>query len=80
MTTDEVLARLTPVFRDVFDDDAIVLAPGTSARDIDGWDSFANVRLMVSIETELRIRFDVGEFEGFRNVGELAAGIQGRLR
>jgi acyl carrier protein len=48
MTDSEILAKLTPVFRDVFDDDRIVLRPEMSARDVDRWDSVANIRLMVS--------------------------------
>lgn len=76
----DCLTKLTPVFRDVFDDDSITLSAETTARDIDGWDSVANIRLMVAIESEFGIKFDVGEFQEFRNVGELAAGVQQRMR
>lgn len=75
MTSNEVLAKLTRVFQDVFDDDRIVLSPEMTARDVDGWDSVANIRLMVSIEDEFKIKFSVGEFQEFRNVGDLAAGL-----
>lgn len=75
MTSDEVLAKLTPVFRDVFDNDRLALAPEMSARDVEGWDSVANIRLMVSIEDEFEIKFSVGEFQEFRNVGDLVAGV-----
>jgi acyl carrier protein len=76
MTHGEVLAKLNKVFREVFDDDDINLSPGLTARDIDGWDSQANIRLMVSIEDEFGIRFTVGEFQDYRNVGDLIAGIE----
>jgi acyl carrier protein len=79
MTIQTYLAKLTPIFQDVFDDDSIVLREDTSARDIDGWDSVANIRLMVAIEGELGIKFDVGEFQEFRTVGDLANGVQRRL-
>ncbi len=75
MTSNAVLAKLTPVFREVFDNDSIVLSPEMTARDVDGWDSVANIRLMVSIEDEFNIKFSVGEFQEFRNVGDLAAGL-----
>jgi acyl carrier protein len=75
MTADEVLMKLTAIFRDVFDDDRIALAPGMTARDVDGWDSVANIRLMVTIEDEFRIKFEIGDFQDFRNVGDLAAGV-----
>jgi acyl carrier protein len=79
MDTEEILAKLTPVFRDVFDNDRIALAPEMTARDVDGWDSLANIRLMITIEEEFRVKFDVGEFQEYRNVGDLAAGVKRRL-
>lgn len=79
MKTEEILAKLVPVFRDVFDNDRIALTPETTARDVDGWDSLANIRLMITIEEKFRIKFDVGEFQEYRNVGDLAAGVKRRL-
>ena len=79
MDADEITRRLTQVFREVFDEDGIVLTPGTSAADVDGWDSVANIRLMVSVEEEFRLRFDVGEFQDYRDVGDLLAGVARRV-
>lgn len=79
MGNDEITRRLQNVFREVFDDDAITLNDTTTAADVDGWDSVANIRLMVSIEEEFRLRFDVGEFQEYRNVGDLMAGIARRV-
>ena len=75
MGADDIAHRLQDVFREVFDDDDIALSANTTAADVDGWDSVANIRLMVSVEEAFRIRFDVGEFQEYRNVGELIAGI-----
>jgi acyl carrier protein len=77
---DDVVRRLQAVFREVFDDDRIALDAGMTAADVEGWDSVANIRLMVSIEEVFRIRFDVGEFQEYRNVGELVAAIAHRTR
>jgi len=79
MNTEEILAKLTPVFRDVLDNDRITLAPEMTARDVEGWDSLANIRLMITIEEEFRVKFDVGEFQEYRKVGDLAAGVKRRL-
>lgn len=70
-----VLTRLGPVFQDVFDRSDIPLTLKTRASDVDGWDSIANLRLMIAIEGEFGIKFDVGEFQEYRNVGDLVAGI-----
>ncbi len=75
MGPDDVIQRLQTVFHEVFEDDAIVLRDTTTAADIDGWDSVANIRLMVSIEEAFHLRFDVGEFQDYHNVGDLIAAL-----
>jgi len=71
--------ELQEIFRDLFDDDDIVLTDSTSAADIRGWDSLKNVKLIVQIEKKFKIRFSTGEVVGLKNVGELLALIE-RLR
>ncbi len=39
MSREEVFERLNEVFRDVFDEEDITVDEGTTAEDIDGWDS-----------------------------------------
>jgi acyl carrier protein len=78
MTSEQIFNRLTEVFRDVFDDGRIVINPNTTARDVDGWNSLANIRLMIAVEEEFHIKFDVGEFQEFRKVGDLAATVAKR--
>jgi acyl carrier protein len=46
----DIYAKLTTAFHEVFDDDGIVLSANTSAGDVIGWDSFAHIRLMLTIE------------------------------
>ena len=49
MTREEVYIRLNEVFRDVLDDDTIVLNDQTVADDVDGWDSFEHINLLVAV-------------------------------
>jgi acyl carrier protein len=79
MTETEILLGLTQVFRDVFDDDNIVLTPETTAADIDGWDSQAHVNLIVAAEVRFGIRFRTAELESLHNVGQFAQLILARL-
>jgi acyl carrier protein len=79
MTDAQILAALTQVFRDVFDDDDIVLNPEMAADDIDGWDSQAHVILIVAAEVRFGIRFLTAELESLRNVGQFAQLIQSKL-
>ena len=70
--SDETLDTLTELLRDVLDDDEIVLTPETTARDVPGWDSLANVRLILAVEARYNTRFAAAEVARLRNVGELA--------
>lgn len=67
-----IIERLTPIFRDVLDDDDLVITPATKAEDVDGWDSLAHIRLVVSIEKALGMRFTAEEVSSLQNVGDLA--------
>ena len=69
MTT---LEQLTPIFRQVFDDDEIVLTRDTTADDIDAWDSLSHMNLIMAVETTFKVRFALGELQTLKNVGMLA--------
>ena len=61
--TEDTYAQLTDVFRDVFDDDALVIGPDTTADDVPGWDSQAHISLVVATEMRFGIRFRTAELE-----------------
>lgn len=65
---DEILPNLTQLFRDVFDDQNIVLRPETTADDIAGWDSMSQVRLAVEIERRFGIKIKSAKMEELRSV------------
>jgi acyl carrier protein len=75
MTDNDVYERLNRIFRDVLDDDSIVLRSDMSAKDVDGWDSMANVQLMLGVEREFGIHLSAGQIQALQNVGDLAATI-----
>ncbi|MBP3228389.1 MAG: acyl carrier protein [Bacteroidaceae bacterium] len=79
MPTPDIYSRLTAVFRDVFDDDALTLTPATSAADIDEWDSLSHVQLIVAVEQEFGLRFTSREILRWQNVGEMAEAIAAKL-
>jgi acyl carrier protein len=49
------------------------------ARTVPGWDSVANIRLMLGVEEEYGFRFELDEYSEFRNVGDLVSGIRRRI-
>ncbi len=79
MTTEEITSRVTGIFKDVLDDDSIVLRRETTAHDVEGWDSLSHINLIVAIEKEFKIKFDLMELKPLQNVGELFDVIQRKI-
>jgi len=75
----KIYARLNEIFRDIFDDDDIVLTPDTTAADIPEWDSFNHVNISVACEVAFGIKFKAAELEELKNVGELVRVITAKL-
>ena len=71
MTREEVFERLNNVFRDVLDDDTIELHEETVADDVDGWDSFEHINLVVAVEEEFSFKIPMGKVITMKNVGEM---------
>ena len=71
MTREEVYERLTGVFREVFDDDSIEINDETTANDIDDWDSFEHINLVVAVESEFSFKIPMGKVVTMKNVGEM---------
>jgi acyl carrier protein len=62
--------RLQLVFRQVFDDDSIVLRDENSAADFEDWDSLQHINLIVAVEKELGIRFATAEISQLKEPGQ----------
>ena len=76
MTDNEVLDRLQPIFRDVLDDESLVITPSSNATNTPHWDSLSHVNLIVSVQSEFKVKFALGELQDLKNVGDLVALIQ----
>jgi acyl carrier protein len=63
--------RLQELFREVFNDDGLILTDETTAEDISGWDSVAHINLMFSIEQAFGVQFSGNQLAELRNIGKL---------
>lgn len=72
MTREEVFERLNKVFQEVFDDETIKVNDSTTSEDIDDWDSFEHINLIVAVEEEFAIKIPMGKIVTMKNVGEMA--------
>ena len=80
MTREEVYANLNEVFQDVFDDKDITVNDLTTADDIEDWDSLEHINLVVAVEKKYNIKFNMGEVNRFKNVGEMVDIIMTRIK
>lgn len=72
MALDPIFSDLTNILRDVFDDDTIVATPELTANDVDGWDSFAHLRVIAAVEKHFKVSFSASQITSMKNVGEFA--------
>lgn len=79
MSREEVFEKLTKIFQEYFDDDAIELNEETTADDIEDWDSLEHINLIVTIEKQFNMKFSMGEVTTMKNVGEMVTIIMDRI-
>ena len=79
MTHNEIMEKVQRIFREVFDDDTLVIEDSTNSSDIEDWDSLEHITLVVSIEKEFGLKFDLKEVNELANVGEMVDLIASKL-
>ena len=71
MKKSEILIQLNELFKEVLDNESIVLNGKTSMDTLDDWDSLTHVQLILSIEKKFNICFTSVEIQECRNVSLL---------
>lgn len=79
MERKEIFEKLTEIFRDVMDNDEIVLEENTTAEDIEEWDSLAHVQLIEKIEEVFGLKFSAKEMMSWEDVGEFVDSIEEKI-
>lgn len=67
---EQVFEELTTVFRDVFDNDQIVINDTMTAKDLAQWDSLNHINLVISVEQRFAVKFLTAEIARLQNVGQ----------
>jgi acyl carrier protein len=71
MQTDEIKSRLTPIFRQVFSDDALVIGETMTADDVPRWDSLSHINMITAVEKAFGVKFSIKDVRSMKNVGGL---------
>ena len=73
------MEKVQTIFRDVFDDDTLIITDSTNSSDIEDWDSLEHITLVVSMEKEFSLSFDLKEVNKLANVGEMVDLLASKL-
>jgi acyl carrier protein len=71
MTNEEILDKLQGVFRNIFDDDSIVLTAATTADDIEEWDSLNQIKIILACEQVFKTKLNARKINTLENVGQM---------
>ena len=70
ITDEEIVGRLTPIFRDVLNP-RVVVTNNLNASHVPEWDSLNHISLVVAIEAEFNVEFTTDELVQMATVGDL---------
>lgn len=79
MEPDKILEKITPIFREVFNDYEFEVNMSLSSEDIDEWSSLSQTILLAEIESAFGIKFKLREVATMNNVKNIVSLIAAKL-
>ena len=76
MKDDQLWAKLNEVFQNVFRQPALLVKAETTTWDVPGWDSITHLQLILKVEQEFKLQFELHEIASLETVGDLYAAIE----
>lgn len=74
-----VLKDMQEIFREIFDDEVLLITKETTAKDIEDWDSLAQMNLIIAMEKHFKVKFKIDEIVELKKVGDLEVLINAKL-
>ena len=72
MTSIDIYQGLSEIFSDIFMRDDITLSPGLTANQVEGWDSFKQIEIIMAAEERFNVKFSSRELDDLGNLGRFA--------
>ena len=79
MDIESITEKLTKIFKNIFNDESIILSNETSAKDIGSWDSLSHMLMITEVENEFSVKFKLREINKLKNVGTLIELIESKM-
>jgi len=77
---DAIIDQLTAIFRNVFNDETLVLNNEMTAGDVASWDSLTHMLMITEVEKTFSIKFKLREINKLNNVGVLIDLIKSKMK
>ncbi len=71
MTKNDIFDKVHEIFKDIFEDEDLLITNDTSSDSIEDWDSLNHINLVSAIEQEFKIKFTLNEIFALKNVGDM---------
>jgi acyl carrier protein len=71
MTSQDLFEGIQAVFQTVFEEPALQITPTMTAEDVEGWDSFAHINLIMALEIKFGVKFRLAELQELNCVGDM---------
>ena len=79
MTRNEIIERLTPVARKIFQKEDLVLTDDMSAQTEEAWTSLAFMQLLTAVEEQFGFKFKMMELLQLETMGDIINTISSHL-
>ena len=79
MEKSEIYQKITAVLHEVLENDTIEATADLTAKDVDEWDSFSHIRIVLGIEQAFDVKFATPEIAQFERMGQLVDLIAEKL-
>lgn len=76
MDRNEVISRLTLIFREVFSDNSLELKDDMNASDVENWDSLTHMLMISMVENQFGIKFKLKELNKLKQVGDIVSVLE----
>lgn len=70
-----ILEKINQIFKEVLEHDNFQLAPTTTTKDVEGWESSTHMMIISEIEDQFNIEFELDELWTMKNIGDLVASV-----
>tara|TARA_B100000795_G_C22550363_1_gene342281 strand:- start:393 stop:635 length:243 start_codon:yes stop_codon:yes gene_type:complete len=71
MNKEVIINNLQDIFRDIFDEDTLIISYKTSPDELNSWDSLNHILLMSAVQEEFNLKIGIEEMQLLVNVEDI---------